>query len=78
MGGLASKITKNNNNYQSSYQKIGWNVNVRQAFWLAHKILGAAKYLNETNIGVEEVMNIQEYFIRLVYDKFRGELPKVE
>nr|XP_009772314.1 PREDICTED: uncharacterized protein LOC104222732 [Nicotiana sylvestris] len=42
------------------------------------KILGTTKYLNEANIGIEEVMNMQEYSIRFVYDKLRGELPKVE
>ncbi|XP_070018870.1 uncharacterized protein [Nicotiana sylvestris] len=59
-------------------QQVVWNVKVKQAVWLTQKILCATKYLNEASIGIKEVMNMQEYSIRLVYDKLRGELPKVE
>ncbi|XP_075080665.1 uncharacterized protein LOC142166137 [Nicotiana tabacum] len=55
-----------------------YNVNVKQASWLTRKILGAAKYLNEANIGVGEVMNARSYSIRDMYNKLRGEFPKVE
>ncbi|XP_070014502.1 uncharacterized protein [Nicotiana sylvestris] len=65
-----------------------WNINKKKdCLWIQwihtyyikqQKILGTTKYLNEANIGIEEVMNMQEYSIRFVYDKLRGELPKVE
>ncbi|XP_070015206.1 uncharacterized protein [Nicotiana sylvestris] len=65
-----------------------WNINKKKdRLWIQwihtyyikqQKILGAIKYLNEASIGIEEVMNMREYSIRLVYDKLKGELPKVE
>ncbi|XP_070057899.1 uncharacterized protein [Nicotiana tomentosiformis] len=59
-------------------QHVIWNVNVKQASWLTRKILGATKYLNEANIGVEKVMNAMRYSIRDMYNKLRGEFPKAE
>lgn len=50
----------------------------KQASWLVQKIMGAGKYLTEVNIATEEVLSMEEYSIRLIYNKLRGDLPKVE
>ncbi|XP_070011177.1 uncharacterized protein LOC142162437 [Nicotiana tabacum] len=58
-------------------QDIVWNVKAKQVAWLTQKILGARKYLTEANINVAEVMNGNNYSIRDVYNKLRGEFTKV-
>lgn len=40
--------------------------------------MGAGKYLTEVNIAIEEMLSMKEYSIRLIYNKLRGDLPKVE
>lgn len=58
-------------------QGEAWTVKAKQASWLTQKILGAARYLIEANLRVEEVMTADCYSIRDIYNKLRGEFSKV-
>ncbi|XP_075080594.1 uncharacterized protein LOC142166077 [Nicotiana tabacum] len=59
-------------------QQVIWKMKAKQASWLVQNILGAGKNLTEVNIAIEEVLSMKEYSIRLIYNKLRGDLPKVE
>nr|XP_016444107.1 PREDICTED: uncharacterized protein LOC107769412 [Nicotiana tabacum] len=54
-----------------------WSVNAKQASWLIQKIIQVAKYLNEAALNIEQELNTEKYSIRDVYNKLRGDFPKI-
>lgn len=54
-----------------------WESKASQAAWTTKKVLQAAKHLNEVGINKREVSYDKHYSIREMYNKLRGDFPKV-
>nr|XP_016491957.1 PREDICTED: uncharacterized protein LOC107811523 [Nicotiana tabacum] len=54
-----------------------WNANFQQAFWCLSKITTAGKYVTQAGMTMNELINMEHFSIKNMYQKLRGDYPKV-
>lgn len=54
-----------------------WETTCNQASWLLKKIINASKYVTQVGLSMSELLSMDQFSIRHMYHKLRGEYPKV-
>lgn len=54
-----------------------WEARCDQASWLIQKILSADKYVRQSELQMSEFLAIDQFFIRKMYPKLKGQFIKV-
>lgn len=59
-------------------QSYVWGVQVKQASWMVQRILKVHKYLQEAGYSEQDMITMDKYSIKEVYQQMRGSMERVE